>query len=97
MNTSLLVMWAFLLMAVSNLVTAKNVLVSNEAELEAAIQNANTGDNIVFKNGTYKDIEIKFFGQGTKDNPITLKAETAGKVFIEGQSYLQIGGNYLRF
>jgi poly(beta-D-mannuronate) lyase len=95
MNKSLLVMSAFLLLVVSNLATAKNVLVSNEAELKAAIKGADAGDKIVFKNGTYKDIEITFFGEGTKDKPITLKAETAGKVFIEGQSNLQIGGHYL--
>jgi poly(beta-D-mannuronate) lyase len=71
------------------------VLVSNDSELKQAIKNASAGDNIVLKNGTYKDIEIKFYGQGTKENPIILQAETAGKVFIEGQSNLKIGGNYL--
>ncbi|WP_339721926.1 chondroitinase-B domain-containing protein [uncultured Paraglaciecola sp.] len=95
MNKSLLVISAFLLLVVAHLATAKNILVSNEAQLNAAIKNANAGDNIVFKNGTYQDIEIEFYGEGTAENPIVLRAETAGKVFIEGQSNLKIGGQYL--
>jgi poly(beta-D-mannuronate) lyase len=72
-----------------------NTLVSNVKELSEAIKNAKAGDNIVLKNGIYKDIEINFIGEGTKENPITLKAETSGEVFIEGVSNLEISGNYL--
>ena len=70
-------------------------IVSDIVALNDAIQNAQPGDVIVLKNGVWKDVEIKFRGKGTKDNPITLKAETAGKVIIEGQSYLKFGGEYL--
>lgn len=73
----------------------KDVLVSSDSQLKEAIKNAKAGDNIILKNGTYTDIKIKFYGEGTKENPITLKAETAGRVFIEGLSNLQLGGNYL--
>ncbi len=69
--------------------------VSNIEELNIAIKDAKPGDNIVLANGTYKDFEIKFTGEGTEDKPITLKAETAGKVFIEGESSLEISGDYL--
>ncbi len=72
-----------------------SVLVSNVNELNDAIKNSEPGDNIVLANGTYKDLEIKFVGEGTKDKPITLSAETAGEVFIEGTSSLEISGNYL--
>ena len=72
-----------------------NTLVSNVKELSEAIKNAKAGDNIVLKNGIYKDVNIKFIGEGTKGNPITLQAETPGKVFIEGVSNLEISGNYL--
>ena len=75
--------------------TSSNQLVSNIDELEEAIKNAQPGDDIVLKNGVYKDFEIKFRGKGTEDKPITLKAETAGEVSIEGQSYLKFGGEYL--
>ncbi len=72
-----------------------NVLISNIEQLDKAISNAKPGDHIVLKNGTYKDIEIKFYGIGEKDKPIVLRAETPGKVFIEGKSNLKIGGDYL--
>ena len=74
---------------------ASATTVSNIADLNDAIKDAKPGDNIVLANGTYTDFEIKFRGKGTKDNPITLKAETNGKVSIEGQSYLKFGGEYL--
>lgn len=70
-------------------------LISNGEELKSAITNAKPGDNIVLKNGIYKDLQIKFVANGEKNNPITLKAETSGKVFIEGKSNLQLAGNYL--
>ena len=75
--------------------STKSIFVSNEVELKNAIKNAQAGDNITLKNGTYTDIRIQFYGQGTKESPITLKAETPGKVFIEGESNLHLGGTYL--
>ena len=70
-------------------------MVSSGNELSSAIKNAKPGDNITLKNGTYTNLEIVFLAEGTKQNPITIKAETPGKVFIEGVSNLKIGGNYL--
>ncbi|WP_335973736.1 chondroitinase-B domain-containing protein [Gaetbulibacter jejuensis] len=71
------------------------IKVTDNVSLYEALKTANAGDNIVLANGTYKDVQIKFRNKGTKDKPITLKAETPGKVFIEGQSYLKFGGEYL--
>ncbi|WP_204346802.1 chondroitinase-B domain-containing protein [Psychroserpens algicola] len=74
----------------------KNSIVVHDAEeLNQAITNCKAGDEIILSNGVWKDVEIKFTGEGTKDKSITLKAETAGKVFIEGESSLEISGNYL--
>ena len=84
-----------MLLIVSSASYSKNALVNSAAQLQAAIKNANAGDNIILENGVYKDLRIDFYGQGTEENPITLKAETPGKVFIEGESNLQIGGSYL--
>jgi poly(beta-D-mannuronate) lyase len=72
-----------------------NILVSNIKELNKAINNSGPGDHIVLKDGIYKDVEIKFVGEGTKDNPIILRAETPGNVFIEGKSNLEISGIFL--
>jgi len=69
--------------------------VTNIEELNTAIKNSTSGDHIVLTNGVWKDVEIKFRGQGTLESPITLRAETSGKVSIEGESYLKIGGQFL--
>jgi NAD(P)-dependent dehydrogenase (short-subunit alcohol dehydrogenase family) len=34
----------------------------------------------------WKDVQIRFKGFGTNDRPITLRAESVGKVTIEGRS-----------
>lgn len=72
-----------------------SVLVHNIDEYNNAVTNAKAGDEIVLANGIWKDVELVFKGEGTLDNPIKLKAETAGEVFIEGASNLKIGGKYL--
>nr|WP_321245775.1 chondroitinase-B domain-containing protein [uncultured Psychroserpens sp.] len=75
--------------------TSHVINVNTQNELNSAIKNSNAGDEIVLSNGVWKDVQIKFRGKGTKDSPITIKAETAGKVIIEGESYLKFGGEYL--
>ena len=71
------------------------VKVNNLDELNSAIKNAVPGTEIILANGIWKNIRIKFFGNGTKESPIVLRAETLGKVSIEGESDLKIGGKYL--
>ena len=72
-----------------------SVIVKNIDELNASITQAKPGDEIILANGIWNNVHINFYGNGTKEHPITLKAETPGKVFIEGQSYLHLGGKYL--
>ena len=73
----------------------KVIFVKDMVELNEAIAKATPGDEIVMANGTWKDVHINFSGKGTADKPIVLRAETAGKVNIEGISFLKIGGKYL--
>ncbi|WP_298352722.1 chondroitinase-B domain-containing protein [uncultured Dokdonia sp.] len=65
-------------------------------ELNTAIKNAEPGDHIVLKNGVWTDAAIKFYGEGTEANPISLTAETPGEVILEGNSSLKLGGSYLQ-
>ena len=46
-------------------------------------------------NGVWENVELLFEGKGTAEAPITLTVEEKGKVTLEGQSYLQIAGEYL--
>lgn len=71
------------------------VIVKDILELNKALEQIKPGDDIVLANGVWKNAEINFYGLGTKEQPITLRAETPGKVFIEGISYLHLGGEYL--
>ena len=70
-------------------------LVHNQAEFSDAISNAGPGDVIKLANGTWEDFEILFTGKGAEGKPITLTAETKGKVILSGQSNLRLGGEYL--
>ncbi len=96
MKNLLLIFSLFLSLISCNQKVTNEISVSDKSELIEATKNAKAGDIIVIKNGTYKDIEIVFKGDGTEKEPIILKAETAGKVFIEGVSSLEISGNYLQ-
>ena len=73
----------------------KEIFVKNSTELHAAIAKAAPGDEIVMANGTWTDIQIRFVGYGKEGQPITLRAETAGKVLVGGKSDLKLGGDYL--
>lgn len=72
-----------------------SITVKDGAELQKALDSAKAGDEIVMANGVWKDVEIRFNRQGTEETPITLRAETPGEVFLEGQSDLKFGGEYL--
>ncbi|WP_298893444.1 chondroitinase-B domain-containing protein [uncultured Psychroserpens sp.] len=95
MKKSLLLCIILVIFACEQKSDIRSISVSNAKELNNAIENCKAGDEIILTNGIWNDVEIKFRGKGTKDNPITLRAETAGKVSIEGQSYLKFGGEYL--
>ena len=84
-----------LLIACSNSKIVNSIKVTNIDELNKAIDSSEAGNQIILANGIWKDVQIKFRGKGTTDNPITIKAETTGKVTIEGESYLKFGGEYL--
>jgi poly(beta-D-mannuronate) lyase len=95
MKNTFLIFGFVLFLVACNKETKQQIFVTNTSELLAAIKNVKSGDNIVLKNGTYADVKIKFIGDGTEENPITLSAETPGQVFIEGKSNLEMRGTYL--
>ncbi|MDP5170045.1 MAG: DUF4957 domain-containing protein [Bacteroidia bacterium] len=64
-------------------------------ELNTAMSQASPGSEIVLANGIWKDAHIEFYGNGTASQPITLRAETPGEVWIEGESFLYLGGRHL--
>ncbi|CAN5483095.1 polysaccharide lyase 6 family protein [soil metagenome] len=84
-----------LVLGLMPLARAEDRLVANNDELGHAIKTAQPGDSIILKDGTWTDAEIKFYGTGEESKPITLRAETPGKVTLSGASKLSIGGSWL--
>ena len=74
---------------------ARDILVSSQAEYTEAVSAAQPGDTIVLANGEWRDFEILLTGEGAENAPITLTAETKGKVLITGQSNLRLAGKHL--
>ena len=73
----------------------KQTLVNTIEEYNQAVNDAKPGSTIVLANGVWENVELLFEGKGTAEAPITLTVEEKGKVTLEGQSYLQIAGEYL--
>lgn len=84
-----------LLLFSSFFATAQSITVSTIDEYNSAIKKVSTGGTIILKNGEWKDVTLNAFGNGTKQNPIIVKAETPGKVLITGDSSLSIYGTYV--
>ncbi|MEM7278368.1 MAG: polysaccharide lyase 6 family protein, partial [Pseudomonadota bacterium] len=91
--TALLITMFFLAACVSTPETL--ALVKTQDEFRAAVKAAKPGDTITMANGVWRDFEMLFTGEGTTEQPITLTAETKGKVIISGVSNLRIAGEHL--
>ncbi|MBE1529086.1 poly(beta-D-mannuronate) lyase [Sphingopyxis sp. OAS728] len=74
---------------------ARDMLVSDQAQYKVAVKKAQPGDTIILADGEWRDFPIVFTGTGTAAKPITLTAQTKGKVLVTGQSNLRIGGQHL--
>lgn len=94
-NSFLTTCAVLLLMACGRNSDPESIYVKDIHELNKAISQATPGAEIVLANGVWQDARIKFFGMGTKENPITLRAETPGEVIIQGGSDLKLGGEFL--
>ncbi len=94
MKNNLLIFITILFFNTYNIL-AQEKLVANISEYNEAIKVAKAGDVLILKNGVWKDVEINAFGTGTKELPIIIKAETAGKVIITGNSTLNIYGDFI--
>jgi len=79
----------------SSILVAKGYKVFNMDKLNEKVRTALPGDSIILANGVWKDAKLVFKANGKKNKYIYLKAETAGKVFMEGKSSLAISGSWL--
>lgn len=70
-------------------------LVRSQAEYRQLAADLKPGDVVVLANGEWRDFEIVLTGRGSREKPIALMAQEAGKVIITGRSNLRIGGSYM--
>lgn len=89
------ILLAFILFSCTTQVKVNTVKVQDNNELKNAIKEVQAGAEIVLANGTWKNVTMELTDSGTKENPIVVRAETPGAVFIEGQSYIKFGGDHI--
>ena len=73
---------------------AAEFLVHNAAEIATAHQSLAPGDTIVMADGVWTDQNITLSDNGTAAAPITLRAQTPGRVILTGASRLTISGDH---
>lgn len=78
----------FLLLGVSSV--AREHKVSSAEEFHHALATVQPGETIIFKDGTWRDVKLNFRATG-----VTLRAETPGRVILQGSSELVIDGPHL--
>lgn len=77
------------------ILSAEEYKVSNAGEIKSVLKKIQPGDKVIMANGEWNNVSIIFDADGTKEKPITLCAETHGKVILNGNSTLKIAGDYL--
>lgn len=64
------------------------VTVGTVAELDAAMAAAKPGDTILLRDGTWRDAAVTLRAAGSPQAPVTVRAQTPGKVVFTGTSSL---------
>src|SRR3954462_7291889 len=73
---------------------ATDYLAHNANEINSALTNIKAGDTIIMADGTWTDQHINFNQNGTAAGAITLRAQTPGRVILNGTSTISISGDY---
>jgi poly(beta-D-mannuronate) lyase len=74
---------------------ARTVPVRSRSELARAISQIQPGDTIVMADGRWEDVQIQLTAAGSAELPITLTAQTPGKVILTGRSNVKLLGSHL--
>ncbi|WP_395739811.1 polysaccharide lyase 6 family protein [Prosthecobacter sp.] len=82
-----------LLLAVPAL--ARDIPVADATALADAAKNLAAGDILILADGTWADAKLKLSAEGTAEKPVTIKAQTPGKVIFTGASRLSVGGSHI--
>jgi poly(beta-D-mannuronate) lyase len=84
-----------LLLCFSRFSNAAQYVVANVSDISTRMTAALPGDTLIMADGLWLDADILLRGNGAPGQPITLRAQTPGNVFLSGNSRLRMAGNYL--
>jgi poly(beta-D-mannuronate) lyase len=74
---------------------AKDIPVADAAAFAEAAETIAAGDTLILQDGTWADARLKIHAEGTAEKPVTIKAQTPGKVVFTGDSRLSVGGEHV--
>lgn len=74
---------------------AAEVEVSDPESARKAVLGAKPGDAIVLAAGEWKDADLRLDGEGTAEDPVTIRAERPGETVFTGASRIRLGGSHL--
>src|SRR5262245_11540506 len=69
-----------ILLFATTVAPAADITVTDNTTLKKAVKSLQPGDTVILSDGTWRDTEIKLIVDGSEDKPITLRAQTPGKV-----------------
>lgn len=70
-------------------------VIASADELKALLPRLEPGDTVVMRDGIWRDADLVFRGEGSPREPITLRAQTPGRVVLTGASRLRLAGRHL--
>ncbi|MEZ5387529.1 MAG: polysaccharide lyase 6 family protein [Prosthecobacter sp.] len=85
---------ALILLLVSQL-RAKDTPVADANAFAAAAKAVAAGDTLILQEGTWGDARLKIHAEGTAEKPVTIKAQTPGKLVLTGDSRISIAGRHI--
>ena len=80
-------------LVITNTTIAKEYIVSSAKALKRVERSLSPGDVVILRNGDWHNQQVKLTANGQAEQPIYLKAETAGQVKLTGNSSLSIKGS----
>ncbi len=85
----------FLALVLAMPVLAKDIPIADAAAFAEAAKSVAAGDTLILSDGTWADAHLRMHAEGTVEKPVTIKAQTAGKVIFTGGSRLSVGGSHV--
>ncbi|MFN0075889.1 MAG: polysaccharide lyase 6 family protein [Prosthecobacter sp.] len=76
-------------------VSAKDILVADTTAFADVAKAVAAGDTLILQDGTWADAMLKIHAEGTAEKPVTIKAQTPGKVVFTGGSRLSLAGAHI--